>query len=199
MSKGIVFQVETTRVLDILAKEIYDSPLALLRENVQNAYDAVRMRFAKSGKLKDGGRILITLDGETLTISDNGVGMTEQVLRENFWRAGSSGKNPAVAKRAGVVGTFGIGAMANFGVCQSLKVETRAEGSDDLLISIADRDSLKIAEECISFESVASDREVGTTLTVTSTQILLSLKAKPRHTFVPTWDFYPCQSISMTS
>jgi molecular chaperone HtpG len=166
MSKGIVFQVETTRVLDILAKEIYDSPLALLRENVQNAYDAVRMRFATSGKLKAGGRISITLDGEILTISDNGIGMTETVLRENFWKAGSSGKNSDEARKAGVVGTFGIGAMANFGVCQRLTVETLAEGSNELLISIADRDSLKIAEECISFESVHSDRPVGTTLTV---------------------------------
>ena len=166
MSKGIVFQVETSRVLDILAKEIYDSPLALLRENVQNAYDAVRMRFANSGKLTEGGRISITLDGEILTISDNGIGMTETVLRENFWKAGSSGKNSAEARKAGVVGTFGIGAMANFGVCRRLTVETRAEGSNELLISIADRDSLKIAEECISFESIDSDRPVGTTLTV---------------------------------
>lgn len=166
MSKGIVFQVETARVLDILAKEIYDSPLALLRENVQNAYDAIRMRFANSGRLKEGGHISITLDGETLIISDNGIGMTERVLRENFWRAGSTGKNSSEARKAGVVGTFGIGAMANFGVCTRLTVETRAEGGKELLRSIADRDSLKIAEECISFESVPTDREVGTTLTV---------------------------------
>jgi molecular chaperone HtpG len=166
MSKGIVFQVETSRVLSILATEIYDSPLALLRENVQNAYDAVRMRFAKSGTLKDGGQISITLDGETLTISDNGIGMTETVLRENFWKAGSSGKNSGEARKAGVVGTFGIGAMANFGVCRTLTVETRAEGSEKLLISIAERDSLKIAEECISFESIDSNRDVGTVLTV---------------------------------
>lgn len=166
MSQGIVFQVETTRVLDILAKEIYDSPLALLRENVQNAYDAIRMRFASSGRLKEGGHISIALEGETLTIVDNGIGMTETVLRENFWRAGSSGKNSVEARKAGVVGTFGIGAMANFGVCTRLTVETRAQGSNDLLRSIADRDSLKIAQECISFESVPTNREVGTTLTV---------------------------------
>src|SRR5258708_35413433 len=105
MSSGIVFQVETKRVLQILAREIYDSPLALLRENVQNAYDAVRMRFAPSGELKSGGRIDIKLEGDSLTISDNGIGMTETVLRENFWRAGSSGKNSAEAKKAGVIGT----------------------------------------------------------------------------------------------
>jgi molecular chaperone HtpG len=166
MSNGIVFQVETDRVLRILTRDIYDSPLALLRENVQNAYDAVRMRFADSGALAEGGRIDVTLNGDTLTISDNGIGMTETVLRENFWKAGSSGKNSAEAKRAGVVGTFGIGAMANFGVCRKLTVETRAEGSADLLKSVADRDSLKIAEECISFERVPTDRETGTTVTV---------------------------------
>ena len=43
----IAFQVETERVLEILSREIYDSPLALLRENVQNAYDAVLMRCAE--------------------------------------------------------------------------------------------------------------------------------------------------------
>lgn len=166
MSNGIVFQVETDRVLKILTRDIYDSPLALLRENVQNAYDAIRMRFAPSGKLNEGGQIDVTLEGDTLTISDNGIGMTETVLRENFWRAGSSGKNSAEAKKAGVVGTFGIGAMANFGVCRLLTVETRTEGSEYLLVSVADRNALKIAEECISFERVASDRETGTTLTV---------------------------------
>jgi molecular chaperone HtpG len=125
------------------------------------------MRFARSGALTDGGQVFIRLDGETLSISDNGIGMSETVLRENFWKAGSSGKNSDEARKAGVVGTFGIGAMANFGVCRRLKVETRAEGSDNLLISVADRDGLKIAEECISFESIdGRNREVGTTLTV---------------------------------
>ena len=180
MSNGIVFQVETTRVLKILATEIYDSPLALLRENVQNAYDAVRMRFAESGNLKTGGHISITLDGSDLVISDNGIGMTEEVLRENFWKAGSSGKNSAEARKAGVVGTFGIGAMANFGVCQTLKVETRAKDTQDLLTSIADRDSLDIGHECISFEREPTEREIGTTLTVVLDADSLIAPAKAR-------------------
>ncbi|MEQ1845997.1 MAG: ATP-binding protein, partial [Nitrospira sp.] len=165
MSDGIVFKVETTRVLQILAREIYDSPLALLRENLQNAYDAVRMRFASSGPLSDGGRVDIRVGNGEVSITDNGIGMTEEVLRENFWKAGSSGKRSDGARRAGVVGTFGIGAMANFGVCTRLMVETRADGGLDVLRSIAERDSLKIAEECISLERIASDREVGTTVT----------------------------------
>lgn len=170
MSGGIVFQVETTRVLQILAREIYDSPLALLRENVQNAYDAVRMRFASSGTLADGGRIDIRVGNGEISITDNGVGMNEEVLRKNFWKPGSSGKHSDSARRAGVVGTFGIGAMANFGVCSRLTVETRSDGNADVLRSMAERDSLRFGEECISLEHIASDRDVGTTVTA----ILLS-------------------------
>lgn len=164
MSEGIVFQVETSRVLQILASEIYDSPLALLRENVQNAYDAVRMRFAASGQLTAGARIDVEISPGTISITDNGIGMNEQVLRQNFWKAGSSGKNSDDARRAGVVGTFGIGAMANFGVCTKLIVETRAEGVNEVLRSTAELDSLKIAEECITLERLQTDRPVGTTV-----------------------------------
>lgn len=169
MNNGIVFQVETNRILQILASEIYDSPLALLRENLQNAYDAIRMRFASTGTLVDGGRINICLNGNEILISDNGIGMTEEVLRENFWKAGSSGKRSDNARRAGVVGTFGIGAMANFGVCTRLTVETYCEGNTAILRSVAERDSLKIAEECISLERESitpeQERETGTKVT----------------------------------
>lgn len=41
----IPFQIETQRVIQLLAKQIYQSPLALLRENTQNAFDAVRQRL----------------------------------------------------------------------------------------------------------------------------------------------------------
>jgi len=164
MSAGIVFQIETSRVLTVLAKEIYDSPHALLRENVQNAYDAVRMRFAPSERLVDG-RIEITVSDGSVTISDNGIGMSEKDLREHFWRPGASGKHSASARDAGVVGTFGIGAMANFGVCKKLIVETRADGSSQVLRSVAERASLKIAEECITLEYLPeSARGVGTTV-----------------------------------
>jgi molecular chaperone HtpG len=164
---GIEFQVETSRVLQLLSREIYDSPLAIVRENLQNAYDAIRMRFAISGELSDGGRINIDVENGEISITDNGIGMNEEVLRENFWKAGSSGKHSEAARKSGVVGTFGIGAMANFGVASRLMIETRAVGSAEVLQSKAERDSIKIGQKCISFETIDSDRDFGTTVMAT--------------------------------
>lgn len=66
---GIVFQVETDKILNILTSEIYDSPLALLRENLRNAYDAVRMRLVPLGRPLSDGRIDLTISGNTISIA----------------------------------------------------------------------------------------------------------------------------------
>jgi molecular chaperone HtpG len=160
----IAFEVETARVLEILSKEIYDSPLALLRENVQNAYDATLMRSALERTPLDGTTIEVRVEPLRLTIIDAGIGMTEEVLRNNFWKAGSSGKKTELARQAGVIGTFGIGAMANFGVCRQLRVETRAVGSDVTLVSMAEKARLSFSEKCIDLEEVRDGRSPGTTL-----------------------------------
>ena len=158
----IAFDVETSRVLQILSSEIYDSPKAFLRENVQNAYDAILMRCeAQSLAVKDH-KIDITVSGNSITVRDDGLGMTESVLRSNFWTAGSSGKKSELAQRAGVIGTFGIGAMANFGVCAYLRVESRHIDSDITLVSWAKRDDLQIAQDCIELERVIDERRPGT-------------------------------------
>jgi molecular chaperone HtpG len=162
----ITFEIETSRVLEILSRDIYDSPYALLRENVQNAYDAILMRVALERTSMAFGRIDITLTDNDLTITDNGIGMTEDVLRNNFWKAGSSGKATDLARKSGVIGTFGIGAMANFGVCLRLSVETRAVGSDETLISSCMRDKLSISHECIELRHVKDARLPGTVLSV---------------------------------
>jgi len=164
MSGKIAFEVETARVLEILSKEIYDSPMALLRENLQNAYDATLMRCAHEGTDVSAAEIELEVEPGRLVISDHGIGMTEEVLRNNFWKAGSSGKKTDLARKAGVIGTFGIGAMANFGVCNRLQVETRAVGSDTTLLSIAEKAKLSFAQECIELIHVKDDRGPGTRL-----------------------------------
>lgn len=161
----IAFDVETSRILQILSSEIYDSPKAFLRENVQNAYDAILMRSTAQGLSVADCKIQLTVQGGRLVVQDDGIGMNEEVLKGNFWKAGSSGKKSELAQRSGVIGTFGIGAMANFGVCSFLRVETRYIDSDVTLISSARRDDLRIAQDCIDLERVSDTRGPGTTVT----------------------------------
>lgn len=158
----IAFDVETERVLQILSSEIYDSPKAFLRENVQNAYDAILMRCTDQNLPIADRMIRITVGDGKLSVQDDGIGMTEEVLKTNFWKAGSSGKRSDLAQRSGVIGTFGIGAMANFGVCTALQVETRNVESSLTLISSAKRADLRIAQDCIDLERIEDGREPGT-------------------------------------
>lgn len=163
----IAFRVDTGRVLQIISSEIYDSPLALLRENVQNAYDAILMRVAlNEGFQLTDGVIDIRIGSGEISISDNGIGMDEATVTENFWKAGSSGKRTEFAKKAGVVGTFGIGAMANFGVCTRLVVSTRSTKAERGIQTIAERDKLSLNEKCIDM-TTGHEREIGTQITAT--------------------------------
>ena len=91
------FQIEVKRVLEILSNDIYDSPYALLRENIQNGYDAILMRIAENDSFEP--KIEVTISSNQVTILDNGIGMNKDIIQNNFWKAGSSGKNNDLAKK----------------------------------------------------------------------------------------------------
>ncbi|TIT31929.1 MAG: ATP-binding protein [Mesorhizobium sp.] len=163
ISKHIPFEVEASRVIDLLARQIYQSPLALLRENVQNAFDAVRERMQRDTNFAP--KIVVDVQRETISISDNGIGMSLDELRRHFWTAGSSSKNTPEARAAGVVGTFGIGAMANFGIASSLMVETESARTGERTISKARRDNLSLREDCVEVQELPTTGRPGTTIT----------------------------------
>lgn len=158
MMENTSFNIKLDRVLDVLCREIYDSPFALLRENVQNAYDAILMRKLKDSTFNNE-KIKIELTANKMSIIDNGIGMDVNALNNNFWTAGSSGKNNDEAKKAGVVGTFGIGAMANFGVCSDLEVITRALGSEVTITSGVKKKDLSLSEKCIYYDDKINKKE----------------------------------------
>lgn len=159
----IPFEIETRRVVQLLAKQIYQSPLALLRENAQNAFDAVRQRLHRSGTFDP--MIEISLTPDMVTIADNGIGMTPSDLQRHYWTAGSSSKNNEDARAAGVVGTFGIGAMANFGIAEQLIVETESALTGERTICRAERGKLDLKRDCIERQFLASKGSAGTTIT----------------------------------
>lgn len=161
----IPFKVDIKRMLDLLAKQIYQSPLALLRENCQNAYDAVLQRIGLGHQFEPC--IVVEINRNRIAVTDNGIGMTREELDKNFWTAGSSGKNTPEARAAGVVGTFGIGAMANFGIAEALEVQTQSARNGQKTLSRVQKSQLSATENCIEIESLPQDSEPGTMVQAT--------------------------------
>lgn len=156
----IPFYVEINRIIELLAKQIYQSPLALLRENCQNSYDAILQR-RHLGQNFDP-KITIKVTQNEIIVSDNGIGMTRADLKTHYWRAGSSGKNTSEARAAGVVGTFGIGAMANFGIAESLEVVTESALTGERTLCRAVRSTLSASDDCIDMFPQESSGVPGT-------------------------------------
>ena len=117
---GIDFQ----SVLRAISKQIYETPLAFIRENVQNAVDAIRIRALRENAVPEDERyrVDVTADEHRIVVRDNGTGMSASDLENYFWTIGASGKRTPEALAAGCVGMFGIGGFANFGVCDTLEV-----------------------------------------------------------------------------
>ncbi len=96
-------------VLAAISKQIYETPLAFLRENVQNAVDAIRIQALRD-ELPAGDpryKVEVTVNGNECRIRDNGLGMSLQDLRELFWKIGASG-----TRRRGRPGVSGCSASA---------------------------------------------------------------------------------------
>lgn len=116
--------IDFESVLRIISKQIYETPLAFIRENVQNAVDAIRIQALRDN-VEPGDeryRIDVTVKDKKIVVRDNGLGMSAGDLQSYFWTIGASGKRTQEALAAGCVGTFGIGGFANFGVCEALEV-----------------------------------------------------------------------------
>ena len=160
--RKIAFKVEFSQILELLADQIYQSPLALLRENTQNAFDAIRMKQAEARNFEP--TIEVTVDDEMITVVDNGIGMTPDEIEKNFWWAGRSGKNTDAARAAGVVGTFGIGALANFGVADELSVESESALNGERTLSVVHKSELSTETEGISITPMDPTGTPGTTV-----------------------------------
>ncbi|MBN1611551.1 MAG: ATP-binding protein [Polyangiaceae bacterium] len=164
-AQRIPLTVDISRIIDLLAAQIYPTPFALLRENVQNSFDAILLRL-HLGQTFDP-RIDVTIQPQSISVVDNGIGMSQEDLRNHFWRAGSSSKNTEGARAAGVVGTFGIGAMANFGIADHLLVETESAVAGERIRCSASRSTLSTTENCISVHASESTANPGTAVTAT--------------------------------
>jgi molecular chaperone HtpG len=127
-NEGFQVGIEFDSVLAAISKQIYETPLAFIRENVQNAVDALRIQGSRQSISSSDPdlHVHVTTDGNVCLITDNGIGMSLDDLQRLFWTIGASGKRTEEARAAGCVGMFGIGGFANFGVCDELRVVSQS-------------------------------------------------------------------------
>ena len=137
------FQAESKRLLDLMINSIYTHREIFLREIISNASDAIdKLAYTaltddKVGLNRDQFAITITRDKEarTLTVSDNGIGMSKEEMEENLGtiaKSGSLGFKQAMEKKEDIdiIGQFGVGFYSAFMVASQVTVISKKYGSD---------------------------------------------------------------------
>lgn len=137
------FKAESQRLLDLMINSIYTHKEIFLREIISNASDAIdKLAYTaltddKVGINRDEFAITITRDPEnrTLTVSDNGIGMSKEEMIENLGtiaKSGSLGFKQAMEKNEDIdiIGQFGVGFYSAFMVASSITVISRKYGED---------------------------------------------------------------------
>ncbi|HET9953087.1 MAG TPA: molecular chaperone HtpG [Polyangiaceae bacterium] len=141
------FQAEVSQVLNLVIHSLYSNKEIFLRELVSNASDALdKRRFAalKDPSLLEEGEVLkirlsADLDAGTLTIWDNGIGMSEAELAKNLGTIAWSGSREFINRMKGegapaqdlptLIGQFGVGFYSAYLVADRVTVTSRAAGS----------------------------------------------------------------------
>lgn len=136
------FQAESKRLLDMMIHSIYTQKEIFLRELISNSSDAIDKMYYKA--LTDDGlvfnsedyyiKVTANKESRTLTITDTGIGMTQEELENNLGTIAKSGslafKNETEQKDGyNIIGQFGVGFYSAFMVADVITVTTKAHGS----------------------------------------------------------------------
>ena len=166
MSRKKAFKAESKRLLEMMINSIYTHKEIFIRELISNASDAMDKLYFKSlnenlGLDRSDFHIRLTPDREarTLTITDNGVGMTAEELENNLGVIAQSGslkfkesvKADDTAENAediSVIGQFGVGFYSAFMVASKVTVKTKAYGADTAYLWSSEGVDGYTIEEC---------------------------------------------------
>jgi len=139
------FQTEVSQLLHLMIHSLYSNKEIFLRELVSNASDAVdKLKFESLSndtlvEGKEDLQVHIDVDKEagTITITDNGIGMTETEVMENIGTIANSGTKKFLqsldakqAEDSNLIGQFGVGFYASFIVADEVVLTTRKAGDD---------------------------------------------------------------------
>ena len=140
------FKAESKKLLDMMINSIYTHKEIFIRELISNASDAIDKLYFKSltdnavQLSRDDFKIQIDIDKEnrTLTLTDNGIGMTAEELENNLGTIAKSGSfnfkkenaDDENAQDISVIGQFGVGFYSSFMVADRVEVVSKAFGGD---------------------------------------------------------------------
>ncbi len=139
------FQAEVAQLLHLVTHSLYSNPEIFLRELISNASDACdKLRFEGINHPEyyenDPDlhvRVHFNKDNKTLTISDNGIGLSQQEAIDNLGTIAKSGTKDFMSKLTGdqksdaqLIGQFGVGFYSGFIVAEKITVESRRAGAD---------------------------------------------------------------------
>jgi molecular chaperone HtpG len=142
--KTHAFQAEVAQLLHLVTHSLYSNPEIFVRELVSNASDACdKLRFEalnNDALYEDQPNLEVRLsfdtEAKTLTIADNGIGMTAQEAIDNLGTIAKSGTKDFMSKLSGdqksdaqLIGQFGVGFYSGFIVADKITVETRRAGA----------------------------------------------------------------------
>ena len=139
------FKAESQRLMDLMINSIYTHKEIFLREIISTASDAIdklayrALTDEKVGLNRDDFKIVVVpdKDARTLTVSDNGIGMTQEEMENNLGTIAKSGSlqfkketEDADDAELDIIGQFGVGFYSAFMVAEKVTVLSRAYGSD---------------------------------------------------------------------
>ena len=142
-SKSYSFQAEVAQLLHLVTHSLYSNPEIFLRELVSNASDACdKLRFEginNAALFEDAPnlsvRVAFDKEAKTITITDNGIGLSQQEAIDNLGTIAKSGTRDFVSKLSGdqksdaqLIGQFGVGFYSGFIVADKITVESRRAG-----------------------------------------------------------------------
>jgi len=141
------FAVDSSAALQLfMGNRLYSDKRVFLRELIQNAADACRLRMLTEGDYKPEISISFNKDISIITVRDNGIGMSRQWIEKyflsigiSFYRSGevrSIKRNPRLD--VGFISQFGIGFLSSFIVAERIVIKTKKTGSKGLVITITD-------------------------------------------------------------
>ncbi len=152
------FKTESKKLLDMMIHSIYTHKEIFLRELISNASDAIDKRYFHS--LKEGGttgigkgdfeiNLSVNKEARTLTISDNGCGMTAEELENNLGTIAKSGsydfkKENDQGEEIDIIGQFGVGFYSAFMVADKITVLTKTESGESHIWESEGADGYKI-------------------------------------------------------